>query len=206
MKVFLLSNKIISDQHNDYYYGIQDKWYDFSLRNKINIITTNSKNKKFLLNLYENVDGLIITGGNDVYKLKKHKINKIREKYEQMLINLFYKKKPIIFICRGLQYLISKNKITLNKCYNHTKLKQHKLYVKKNPFIQNKILTTNSFHNYRFFKKPDKFDILCVHEDKSIEAIYNLKDKVLGLMFHPERFNKSQKLIDKLIINFLKCI
>ena len=206
MKTLLVTNKIIYDSHNDHYYGIQDMWYNFSIRNKINIITTNSKNKKFLFNIFKNVDGLIVSGGNDVYKLKKNKINKTREKYEQTLINIFYKKKPIIFICRGLQYLISKNKIKLYKCNNHSKIKQHKINVKKNPFMKNKIITTNSFHNYRFFKKPDKFETLCFHEDKSIEAIYSLKNKALGLMFHPERSNKSQIIIDKLIKKFLKCI
>ena len=41
-------------------------------------------------------------------------------------------------------------------------------------------------------------------KDKNIEIAYSSKYRILGLMFHPERKNKSQKEINNIIQKFLK--
>ena len=65
----------------------------------------------------------------------------------------------------------------------------------------NKLINTNSFHNYQIKNKPNNFDVLGISKDKNLEILYNNSKKILSLMFHPERKNKSQSFID----NMLRC-
>ena len=74
----------------------------------------------------------------------------------------------------------------------------------KSKYTNSKNLVVNSFHNYCLKRVSNKFDIISSHADKSIE-IAELKDeKVLCIMFHPERSNTSQKRIDNYITKFFK--
>ena len=50
---------------------------------------------------------------------------------------------------------------------------------------------------------PKGFEIIGATKDNNIEIALN-KKKFLGLMFHPERKNKDQLLINTLINKFIK--
>ena len=63
---------------------------------------------------------------------------------------------------------------------------------------------SNSYHKYGFLELNEKFEIIGRTSDKSIEIAILKNKKILCTMFHPERHNKSQKLINKLITTFLK--
>ena len=60
----------------------------------------------------------------------------------------------------------------------------------------------NSFHNFKIIKSSKKFLDLGFAEDNSIELSISTDQLFLGLMFHPERKNHSQKKINKLILNW----
>ena len=50
----------------------------------------------------------------------------------------------------------------------------------------NKLINTNSFHNYQIKNKPNNFDVLGISKDKNLEILYNNSKKILSLMFHPK--------------------
>ena len=70
--------------------------------------------------------------------------------------------------------------------------------------LKSKYLNVNSFHNYGVTKLPNKFNIIAMHKDKSIEITEHKDYKILCMMFHPERANNSQKKIDLYLKKFLK--
>ena len=63
-------------------------------------------------------------------------------------------------------------------------------------------MNTNSFHNYGIKKLPNNFKSVGKAEDNSVEIAYAKKEKILGLMFHPERKNLSQSIVNKLVFNY----
>ena len=66
-------------------------------------------------------------------------------------------------------------------------------------------MLVNSYHNYGIKNINLKnYDIFAQSSDRYIELAYNKKHKFLGLMFHPERYNTSQIVINKIIKKFLK--
>ncbi len=149
-------------------------------------------------------DCLIISGGGDIYSISKNKNDLYRDKVELKLIKYYIKnKKPIIVVCRGFQLLGDHFKNKLIKINGHVNT-HHTLKIKKNSLINNKKIITNSYHNYGFLKLNKKFEIIGRSRDKSIEIAILKKKKILCTMFHPERYNKKQKEINNLILNFLE--
>ena len=65
-------------------------------------------------------------------------------------------------------------------------------------------INVNSFHNYVILTLPKIFDVIVKHKDNTIELAYSKKFKILSMMFHPERKNRSQANINKLVFSHLK--
>ncbi len=193
MKNFLITQNVSYNSKRGYSFSLSKNWFDYSLKIGINLIPYNyifsSKN---LNNL--RIDGVIFSGGNDLYHLKKKKENYFRDIEEGKLLKYFLKKnKPILGICRGFQFIAHKLGGNIIKTKNHVKKKQ-KIYLVKKNFFKEKILYVNSYHNFSINFLPKNFEVIAKHKDDSVEiAKYN---KIYCLMFHPERKNHSQKKID----------
>ena len=113
------------------------------------------------------------------------------------LIKHFVKRgKPILTICRGSLFVASTHGSKISKITNHVK-KNH------NIMCNNRLINTNSFHNFQIKNRPRNFEIIGVSKDRNVEMMYSNSKKILGLMFHPERKNKSQSFIDNMLKSFL---
>ena len=130
----------------------------------------------------------------------KKKINFQRDNFEKKIISKFQKKnKPILLVCRGFQLIANNYGSKIIKINNHVNT-MHKVYLSKNNFFKKKLnLETNSFHNYGLRKIGKEFEVLGTSKDGSIELAKVKKYKTYCTMFHPERYNKKQNLIDKII-------
>ena len=130
---------------------------------------------------------IILSGGGD--PLKKDK----RRKNEFKLIQYSLKKKiPLIGICRGAQVLNIYFGGKIMKIRNHVR-KKHKIY---GPLIGKKQnISVNSFHDYGFNQNllGKDLKILASSSDKIIESFCHNKHKLLGIMWHPERYKKLKK-------------
>jgi putative glutamine amidotransferase len=143
---------------------------------------------------------IIISGGNNLYNFSsKKKIDTIRIRLNEKFYRMSIKYKiPILGICFGAQYLASK--------FNSTfKRKKHT----KNHFVKivgmKKLLLVNSYHNIIISRLGNNllnkgFSV----GDNSIELFSHPKKKLLGMMWHPERYKKN-KLIDIKLIKDLVC-
>ena len=202
MKRILISPKIIKDKYGQLGQFLDLSWSKFFKR-KVEILSW-TPNKIYQNNL--NFNGLILSGGNDLYKVKKTRENLIRDEIESKLLEFALKRSiPILAVCRGFQFSNDFFGGSLTKIKNHSK-KNHKIDIKKNFLFLDKgrILKTNSFHNYKIKNLAKKFEIISMSKDNSIEIAYAKKEKILGLMFHPERKNLSQSIINKLIFKYFR--
>lgn len=69
-------------------------------------------------------------------------------------------------------------------------------------FYWKKKTTVKCYHNYTIQKCPQEFEILSICKDKSIESIKSKKEKILGIMWHPEREKKFNSFNKKIFKNF----
>ena len=197
---FLITGRYRAKKNKRIFYLV-DGWNEFLKKFKSKYKLHNPKTsiasaKKF--------DCLIISGGGDIYNISKNNHDRYRDKVELRLIKLYIKlNKPIILVCRGFQLLADYHKNKLIKMNGHVKT-HHSLKIKKNLFLSGKNINTNSYHNYGFLKLNNVFEVIGRSTDKSIEIATLKNKKVLCTMFHPERYNKSQKRVNELILSFLE--
>ena len=156
---------------------------------KIEILTKKQK-------LNSNYKILVISGGNDLYKFSKKKKDLLRSNLD----NYYYNQSlslniPILGICYGAQYIATKFKGKFKE-KNHTK----KHYIKINNY--SKYILVNSYHKYILTNLSKNCAVKGTALDKSIE-FFQVK-KIIGIMWHPERYKKIKSL-DKKIIKNLTC-
>ena len=204
MNIFV-TPKISLDKNSSIIYSLEQNWYKYLKKLGFNLILIPSSTVLKNYFLKYKPSGLIISGGGDIYKIKKTKTNLLRDISEKRILNFFQKKKlPILAVCRGFQLICSQNRIKLFKIKKHVR-SEHLIFLKKNYFNLNySKIRTNSFHNYGVKKLNEKFDIIGYHLDGTIEIAKKKKAKLYLMMFHPERYNFDQTKIDKLIKNIFK--
>jgi len=203
MKNLLIATKIVKDKYGKFGNFLDFAWFNFFYK-RANLFTGNIKYQNSINNI--NFDGIVLSGGNDLYSIKKKKENLIRDEYELRILKYAIKKSiPVIAVCRGFQFVNEYFGGSLKKIKNHVN-KNHKIIFKKKfSYINDKtILNTNSYHNYRIERLAKNFEKIAETEDNSIEIAFAKKERILGLMFHPERRNLSQPIINKLILNYFK--
>jgi len=142
-----------------------------------------------------NIDGLILTGGNDVNYNKKDKLSYIRNLNEKNLIKYSIKNKiPILGVCRGFHMLNKyfKGKVSKNNDLMHINKKHQIIIDKKFNFLGKKYIV-NSFHN-QVIKNTElskNLDAIAYTSDNLIEAFKHKKYKIYGVQWHPERQNSN---------------
>ena len=150
--------------------------------------------EKYNINDYLNnfsFDGIILSGGNDINTCK------IRDQLETKLLDYSKSNKiPLFGICRGLQMINKYQKGSLELLDQHCNT-NHLIYGEG--IFKNRIV--NSYHNYGVTEKTlgIKLKPLAYAFDGSIEAIKHIEYPWMGIMWHPERDKKANKLDLELI-------
>jgi gamma-glutamyl-gamma-aminobutyrate hydrolase PuuD len=144
------------------------------------------------------LDLIISLGGNDLISFKKNKANIMRKKLDNYYLKLAIKKKiSFIGICYGAQFLANFFKSKIKKKKNHTNT-THKIILSSN-----KKYLVNSYHDYSITSLSSSLYMLAKSDDGSIEAFRHVNKKILGIMWHPERYNKIKKFDLDFIKKFL---
>ena len=203
MKTILITPNVVYSKRKGFQFYLDKNWFDYSRKIKFKLKIYDYDNTKINLKI-KNVAGVVFSGGNDLSFFNKNKANLFRDRQEKKLLTSCLKKKvPIIGVCRGFQLISKFYRGEIIKVKNHVK-KNHLIELKKNKLINHKKLNVNSFHNFGVINLPKNFDIIGKHFDGSIELARIKNKKVLCFMFHPERKNNSQLLINRIISKFLK--
>ena len=162
----------------------------------------------------DSFEGLILTGGGDIpaqfYSVPRSgKAQPNRDRTEKQLIEFcLKKKKPILAICRGMQYL---NGLWGGKVSRLDSLKTARPIGTDHPVeIDGERWLVNQYHNDGIFVqdlarglKPLAVD----SENQVVEAFAAERERVLALQWHPERAfssEKAQKKTTELIQTFFR--
>jgi len=187
--------KIIEKYSKQYEYTIEFKLIEFLKKvfknSEIYFLT---EKKKIKLNL------IVLSGGNDIYKVSKLQKDKLRYEIDKYYINQYLGKIPIIGICYGAQILAFKSKNILYRSNLH--VGSHLLYFSS--FLNKKKINVLSHHKY-VFKNLLNFEIFAKADDGSIEGFFERRRRFCGIIWHPER-QKNIKLHKKLFIKIYEII
>ena len=204
MRKVLISPYLELNKYNKIVLSLNLEW--FSYLNKLGFYAIFANPENSIRDQIKNINFIIISGGGDISRIKRNKSNIFRDKFEKKLINEGIKKKiPIIAICRGFQlinHLLNKNIKDLGKVKNHRN-KNHFIYFKKTILCKKNKIFVNSFHNLQIIKLNNKLKKIAETKDGNIEIAFSKRKRILGLMFHPERHNKDQIDVDKIIKKFI---
>lgn len=144
------------------------------------------------------IDGVILSGGNDLDILTKNDLSKKRDTLETEIIKYCLKNNvPLFGVCRGMQMIAHYFRAGFRRVDNHANV-QHRIIASKDsryyPQLK-RITSVNSFHEWSVDTLASEFLVSVRSEDGVIEAFEHKKYKLWGQMWHPEReefFNKHQ--------------
>ena len=114
----------------------------------------------------------------------------------------FKKGAKMIGICGGAQFIAKRFGSKISRWRGH--VGNHKVYFTKNyrTIDLKKSYIVNSYHNFGITKISKKLLSIAIAKDKSIECFQHKKKKILGIMWHPERYKRFKEL-DKKIFKML---
>jgi len=142
------------------------------------------------------LDGLILSGGNTLVDYAgatddTENLSPERDAYEHALLKAVLPTgKPVLGVCRGLQLINTYYNGELTKVKGHAGTK-HRLVAENSSTAYQFPLEVNSFHDCAVPRKKLGKELIPLAHDAegNIEAFFHPKDKVLGIMWHPEREN-----------------
>lgn len=164
---------------------------------------------KVILDVLENLDGLVLTGGGDHNPLwydeqpspRLHHINKERDKAELLMTRLAFQRQiPMLGTCRGMQTLALalggkvEQDISTNIKHEQDADREEPTHsVSLSPgsvlqtIYQEEQLYVNSFHHQAVSDPGKHFRVAALSLDNVIEAMESAEEKsIIGVQWHPE--------------------
>lgn len=144
---------------------------------------------KDLQSVFENIDMLVLSGGNDIGAYPQ------RDSFEFALLDFaLHHHKKVLGICRGMQVIAQYFGLELAKSTHEIKA-PHTLQGKLNHCVR-------SYHQFCIHSVPSGFEVLARVGDE-VEAMRS--KEVLGMMWHPERESNEVRIHDvALVREFVK--
>jgi len=144
------------------------------------------------MKIRNNVDLIILSGGNTIIKFSSKKKDIIRNKYDNFYLKNSIKYKiPLIGICHGAQFIAFKNKSKFIKDKKHINF-LHSIVTLDKKLTKN-LKKVKCFHEYKIISCSKKINVIAKAQDNSIEAFLMKKKKIAGIIWHPERTKNNLK-------------
>lgn len=191
MKKIAITQRLISEnEHGEIRECLDVQWGNLlSEMNMIPIVLPINYDFKKIIEECD-VDGVILSGGNDLSTLSDNTLSVKRDHFEKEILEYSISHKiPVLGVCRGMQLIGDFFGTTFQKVMHHVgtqhvlKINQESKYV----HYLNQIEQVNSYHNYTIDSAIQNMLIAATTIDGDIEAIEHLSERVLGVMWHSER-------------------
>ncbi len=128
-----------------------------------------------------NVAGLILTGGNDLAVLGGNAPE--RDQTESALLDWACAQQlPVIGVCRGMQLIQRRYGVPLERVEGHVSPDQ-------TICIDGERTRVNSYHCFGARETRAPLDVWAVADDGVIKAVRHARERILGIMWHPERLS-----------------
>ena len=142
------------------------------------------------------LDGVILTGGNDLSWTESPRAAIERDQFESVLIDYCTAQKiAILGVCRGMQMLNVHFGGQLSSLAGHVS-KNHEIKM-----FDGHVFNVNSYHDWGISVEnlAAEFKILGQSKDGYIEYCKHLKYPITAMMWHPERVNQDAQLGEQII-------
>ncbi|MDC1255766.1 gamma-glutamyl-gamma-aminobutyrate hydrolase family protein [Paracoccaceae bacterium] len=148
---------------------------------------------EIILDQVRSVDGIILSGGNDVSENSSDTASSIRSAYDKKLLSLAVETGiPIFGVCFGLQLIGSIFGGRLDQTEGHVST-YHEVQLASQTSANlgyPQRITVNSYHDFSLsgpFRSTSKLKPLYFDSDGNIEAVTANDGTIMGTMWHPER-------------------
>ena len=206
MKKIGLTQRIVKEKkHGEIRDCLDLRWYELLYSIDLVPIPVPSK---YINSSYDilKLDGIILTGGNDLKSQVDNPLSSLRDKHEKSLIKYSIDNSiPIFGVCRGMQIIAEYFGSTLKKVEGHigtrhkiasTNQHKHKDYI-------DRIKNVNSYHAYSIDTIGNDLNVVGIcPDDNVIEAIMHKEHKIFGQMWHPERESPFEPKNSEFISSF----
>ena len=150
------------------------------------------------------IDGVILTGGNDLTCLSTGVNVSIKRDHTEIGLLSYASdhKIPVLGVCRGFQMINTfLGGGTLTRASGHVGY-PHEVTMVNDDFVDSQSFTVNSFHDY-VIQKGDlakEFRPIAVAIDGTVKSAISSQHNWVGIMWHPE---KSVSDLDSIILRSL---
>ncbi len=138
------------------------------------------------------VDGVLLTGGNDLNSLCASELSKKRDSFERELLGCCIEREvPVFGVCRGMQLIAEYFGSSLKKIEGEVNTK-HTLVVNSDSFYEkylNKFGSVNSFHGFAVDTLVQDLRVAAYGDKGVIKAIEHKQERIFAQMWHSERDN-----------------
>lgn len=134
------------------------------------------------------LDGVILTGGNDLSCTKSPKAAIERDTFESHLIQYCIQKQlPILGVCRGMQMLNVYFGGKISPVNGHVS-KSHEVQLIDGSFVH-----VNSYHDWAIMPADLATEVSTLGSTKDgvVECFKHKNLPITGIMWHPERYNQN---------------
>jgi N5-(cytidine 5'-diphosphoramidyl)-L-glutamine hydrolase len=181
MKAVAVSQRVMVDPpHSTRRDCLDQVWVKFLLRCALTPIPV-PNSVDAALTIGEQVSGIVLTGGNDLTAYGGDAPE--RDQTEMALLDLAERRDlPVLGVCRGMQVIQHRFGTCLHRVDGHVAPRQR-------ISIHGQSVEVNSFHNFGATEVHPPLMGWAVADDGVIKAVKHQDRRMLGVMWHPERFD-----------------
>jgi putative glutamine amidotransferase len=129
----------------------------------------------------QSIDGVLLTGGNSLVRYGGNAPE--RDAVENLLLDhAIALGLPVLGICRGMQLILDRAGIPLQTVSGHVAAEQE-------IEIEGVRVKVNSYHDWGTRETNDQLEVWAKADDGVIKAVHHQRQRLWGIMWHPERFH-----------------
>ena len=209
-KIAITQRLIINDSYFETREALHTKWG--ALCNELNFLPIILPIEKDFNEYFKafKIDGIILTGGNDLNSFNNSNESLKRDLFEKALIKHAVENAiPIFGVCRGMQIVGEYFGASFKKVQNQVGIRHGLKVNPKSKYYHElcKLSDVNSFHDFAIENLPGSMLISATDKNGIIKSIEHVHHKIFCQMWHSEReeaFDRNELRLINIFFNGIK--